>query len=198
MGYLRMLPVTLFIACLFASTNAVAGILDNLDLRGTGLQFPGHILIQKFPKTDVVGKRCLISWEDSFQPHSTKVIVQPGYQAVKHTWKKLSHCIELTTIGPVDVQGVAKEYVDQCVNYALSDRQTEFLIRAAVALGADILGAGGAASAANVAAYVDHVSSTAIRCLTDSARIDKHLAATLQGTFNATVSNESHWVYWEL
>ena len=155
-------------------------------------------MIEKEVKSGVVDTRCLISWDDSFQLHSTKLIVEWGYQAWKQTWKKLNHCIKLTTIGPVDVKGVAKEYVDQCVKYALSDRQTEFLIRAAVALGADILGAGGAASAANVAAYVDHVSSTAIRCLTDSARIDKHLAATLQGTFNATVSNESHWVYWEL
>ena len=155
-------------------------------------------MIEKEVKSGVVDTRCLISWDDSFQLHSTKLIVEWGYQAWKQTWKKLNHCIKLTTIGPVDVKGVAKEYVDQCVKYALSDRQTEFIIRAIVALGADILGSDGAASAANVTDYVDHVSSTAISCLTDRARIQEYLLATLKAQFSATVSSESNWVYWDL
>lgn len=66
-------------------------------------------ITQKGPvKVGTVQTRCLISWDDSVQVHSQSWILKWNYQAVKTRMKKLRHCIELTVVGPVGVQNIAK------------------------------------------------------------------------------------------
>lgn len=145
-----------------------------------------------------IQERCLVSWDDSHQVHSVRTIIEWNYQAVKTRMKKLRHCIKLKVTGPVDVGGVAKQYVEKCIDVALNDSKTLYMIQGLIALAGDINGGGGSLSAANAYAYIDHVKTTAISCLTDTGRIESYLKDVLSGKFDATVQKESHWEYWDL
>jgi uncharacterized membrane protein len=145
-----------------------------------------------------IQQQCIARWEDSHQVHSVDTIVEWNYQATKTTMKKLDHCLKLSVIGPVDIDGVAKSYVDHCVDKAVNDSRSLYLFQAAVALIVDIYASKGAASAANLYAYIDHVKTTAISCLTDTGQIQDYLENALKEKFDATVKEESHWEYWEL
>lgn len=104
----------------------------------------------------------------------------------------------MKVIGPIDISGVAKEYVNSCINHALNDSKSVYILQGIIALVADIYGGGGTVSAANLYAYVEHVKTTAIACLTDSGRIEAYLRDFIADKFSATVKEESHWVYWNL
>jgi hypothetical protein len=168
---------------------------------GSDFEFDLNHPEEKIPSitTGTVHKQCLISWDDSHQIHSVRPVIKWNYQAVKTRMKKLRHCIELTVTGPTDISGVAQSYVKSCVDHALNDSRTIYILQGIIALGADVLGStGGAASTANIIAYIDHVKTTALSCLTDSARIESHLQGVLRNKFNASIRKESHWEYWDL
>ena len=99
----------------------------------------------------------------------------------------------------IDVGGIAREYVDRCINDAINDDKSIYIFQGIAALAADVYGGGGGSfTAANLVAYVDHVKTEAISCLTSSARIQSYLQEYLEAKFDATVQNESHWIYWNL
>jgi uncharacterized membrane protein len=152
-------------------------------------------------KTAVVHQQCLMSWDDSFQIHSTHLVIRWNYQTLKTTMKKLHHCIQLTVTGPIDAAGVAKDYVNYCVDYALNKDKTQHILEGIIALGADILSegsSGGSATAAAVTEYINSVRENALDCLTDQEKIQSFVAQQLSAKLDATVQNESHWVYWDL
>jgi hypothetical protein len=149
-------------------------------------------------KTGVVQEKCLISWDDSIQVHSVKTIIRWNYQAVKTKMKKLRHCIKLTVTGPVDINGLARDYVKSCIDHALNYDRSQYILQAIVALGADIAVSKGGASAANLTAYVDHVKTTSLSCLSNVSNMERYLKNALGRKFDATVQSESHWIYWDL
>lgn len=169
---------------------------------------PDHILdltdpLRRLPDiaTGVIQEKCLASWEDSHQIHSVDTIIDWNYQAVKTRMKKLQHCIKLKVTGPIDISGVAKSYVDHCVNYAINDNKTIHILSGIIALGVDILSegaSGGSATAAAVTNYLYTVQDKATSCLTDTGKIEAYLEDTLKSRFDAQVSHESHWEYWDL
>ncbi|PBB93197.1 hypothetical protein CK215_04265 [Mesorhizobium sp. WSM3864] len=149
-------------------------------------------------KTGVIQRKCLISWDDSHQVHSVETVIDWNFQRVRTKMKKLRHCVELKVIGPVDIGGVAKSYVDACIDRALNDNKTLYLLQAVVALVGDVVGGGGSLSAANAYAYLDNVKTEAISCLTTLSKIKAYLQDYLGKQFDATVREESHWEYWYL
>lgn len=58
-----------------------------------------------------IHNRRLFRWHDSQQIRSTHVKLTWKRQVTKTRMKKLEHCSRLTVTGPIDVQGMAKEYV---------------------------------------------------------------------------------------
>lgn len=150
---------------------------------------------EKLPKikNGVIHEQCLFSWDDSIQPHSV------GFDGVK--MKKLRHCIRLRAVGPIEVEGIAKRYIKTCVNEALNDQKTLYLVKAISALGVDVLSAGstgGGATAAAVTDYVYNVQDKAISCLTDTGRIKAYMQDAVSEQFDAVVEKESHWEYWKV
>jgi uncharacterized membrane protein len=160
------------------------------------LSAPGETLPEI--KTGVVQERCLISWDDSFQVHSVDTVVEWNYQAVKTTMKKLRHCVKLTVTGPIDIGGVAQDYVNSCIDHALRDNAVIYALQGLIVLVTDIYATGGSASAANAAAYLDNVKTSAISCLTDTGKIQSYLKGVLAAKFSADVHDESHWEYWQV
>jgi hypothetical protein len=149
-------------------------------------------------QTGTIQERCLLRWDDSLQVHSTRTIIRWNYQAVKTTMKKLEHCIKIRVTVPINVQGVAKAYIDQCIQRALNDNKVLHILSGIIAPGVDVLSAGatgGSATAAAVADYVYAVQDRAISCLTDTGRIESYLSGVLKDKFNGKVSR---WIYWEL
>ena len=69
-------------------------------------------------KVGEIQNKCIARWDDSHQVHSVRTIVRWNYQAVKTRMKKLEHCVRIQVTGPVDIQDVAKAYVDQCATMA--------------------------------------------------------------------------------
>jgi uncharacterized membrane protein len=63
--------------------------------------------------------RCLISWDDSQQVHSSELIINWDYQAWKTVLKRLHHCIRLRAVGPIQVEGaVCKRLRKQGTQFA--------------------------------------------------------------------------------
>ena len=154
---------------------------------------------QKDPRI-VVGpiyERCLISWDDSFNFHSLRF---EGIRPVTKM-KKLRHCIKLTATGPVDAKHIAKEYISSCVNKALNDDKVRHILTLILGIAADVLSAGATGGAGTIGAisdYVVEVQERSLSCLTDEKNLERFVVDTLRGTFGADVSNESHWIYWDV
>jgi hypothetical protein len=148
--------------------------------------------------TGQVYSQCLLRWHDSIQVHSTRVVVKWNHQAVKTRMKKLEHCIRINVTGPVDVQGMAKGYVKKCVNYGLNHNKTRHIVEGIVAIVSDVYGTGGAAISAKLADYIKSVGDNTLDCLSDGDQISEFFATKLKQEFDARVSKESHWVYWDL
>jgi len=149
----------------------------------------------------VLDEQCLFGWESSHQVHSTEMIIELDYQAVKTTMKRLDHCLKLTTTGPIEIGDLGQEYIQGCIDYAINDGATVYLVQAIIALGVDILSegaTGGGATAAVVASYVAGVGNKTVDCLTDTERVGETLSDMLKSRFDATIEEESHWVFWEL
>jgi uncharacterized membrane protein len=152
-------------------------------------------------ETGVIQNRCLFRWDDSHQVHSVNPVIRWNYQAFETTMKKLEHCIRIRVTGPINIENIAKQYVDHCVNYALNDNRVVHILSGIVGLGIDVLSAGttaGSATASAVANYLYAVQDKAISCLTDTGRIQTYLQGVLRDKFNATVARESQWIFWRL
>jgi hypothetical protein len=149
--------------------------------------------------TAEIQSRCLFRWDDSYNPHSGGLEIRPDYQAGKVTWKRLEHCIRLRVNGPVDIEGVAKDFVDRCVDHGINNQKNRYLVQALGALAADVWGGGGGRwSTANVLDYVKAVADDTIGCLTSSDRIADHFKRSLEQKFNASVKEETQWIYWDM
>lgn len=115
--------------------------------------------------------------------------------------KRLHHCIRLTVTGPLDVEGIAKSYVNKCVDYGMKKNSTRHALEAIVALGVDVLSAGatnGAATIAKLADYTKSVTDNTLDCLTDTDKVTSHVKQKITEKFNSTVTSESEWIYWDL
>lgn len=152
-------------------------------------------------KTGVIQERCLIRYDDSHQMHSiSDPVIEWNYQrGPQTTMKKLEHCIKITVTGPLSIEGVAKSFVDSCVNYGLNHNKTLHILGLLGAISADVWGGGmGVYSTAKVSEYVASATTETISCLTDQKKITEHIKETLEDRFDATVRDESRWVYWTL
>lgn len=149
-------------------------------------------------KVGEIQKKCIARWDDSHQIHSSETIIEWNYQAVKTKMKKLEHCVELTVTGPIEIEGIARSYVDKCIDYGLNHQKTRHILGLIAAIVADVYGTGGAATSAKLADYVSSASNETIDCLTDADRITAHIGEKLRAKFDASVRHESHWVYWDL
>ncbi len=153
---------------------------------------PGNV------RTGTLHTTCIARWEDSHQVHSEEVIVEWNYQAVKTTMKKLVHCMELTVTGPVDLGGVAKGYLDYCVNYGLNNQRTRHALELLAAVVIDVFGGYGRATAVKVTDYVHSAANETINCLSNADLLQGYASSELSKTFDASIREESHWEYWEL
>ena len=152
-------------------------------------------------KTGVIQERCLIRYDDSHQVHSVETILRWNYQAVKTRMKRLEHCIKIRVVGPIEVENIAKAYVDKCVNYGLNHQKTRHALELVVAVAGHIASAGatgGGLTAAKITNYVTSAMSETLDCLTDTGKITDFIGKQIQDKFDATVKHESHWVYWNL
>ena len=64
----------------------------NISLSVAGLNAPDV-------KIGTIQERCLVSWDDPPQPHSTEIELKWGYQRLTQRMKKLRHCIKLKVVG---------------------------------------------------------------------------------------------------
>lgn len=136
---------------------------------------------------------CLTMWDDSHQVHSVSL------RGVR--MKKLRHCIRITLTGPIDVKGVAKQYVNRCIDEGLNNQRTRYLLQLAASLGVDVLSAGstgGATTIATVADWANSAANATVSCLTDIGQITDYVEERLRDSFEGSVRKESHWVYWWL
>ena len=191
-------------AVMLSATNSSAQSVRVPEPRpGGGVIRPGfNRLLEPSPvREGEVESRCLYRWDDSHQFHSKTVVVTPSEQVVRTTWKKLEYCIRLKVTGPIDVEGIAKSYVNKCVDYGLKKNSTRHALEAVVAIGIDVLSAGatgGAATIAKLADYTKSVTDNTMECLSDAEGITGHIKTELKRSFEATVKKESKWVYWNL
>jgi hypothetical protein len=115
--------------------------------------------------------------------------------------KKLRHCVELTVVGPLNVEGIAKEFVSECINSALNDDKALHILKGLIAIAIDIGSAGatgGSATAAAASDYALAVKDRALSCLTDEKQIGEFLANRAGAKISASVKNESHWIFWNM
>lgn len=135
-------------------------------------------------KIGEIHNRCVITWDDSWNIHDLT------------TYKKLRHCVRLRAYGPINFKDVAKSYVDNCVNYAVNHRQSEYIFRAVAAAAGDIYAGGaGSYSSINLAEWINMVASETLDCLKDTDKIKEHLVSTLQKHFSGTIQEETWWEY---
>jgi hypothetical protein len=152
-------------------------------------------------RTGVVQERCIASWDDSHQLHSSEIVLRWNYQKFRFTFKKLSHCLKVTITGPVDIEGVAESYVDQCVDYALNDKLFEHVLKLGAAVVTDVFSVGstgGAAISAAVADYMAAVVDRAVSCFSDTDKLGAHVQAAIAEKFDSVVTQEAEWIYWDL
>jgi uncharacterized membrane protein len=146
-------------------------------------------------------ERCLISYDDSHQIHSNELIIKWNYQANKTVAKRLHHCIKLRVFGPISIEGVAKKYVDHCIEKGLNHQRTRYVIQALVSLGVDVLSKGatkGSVTAATLTDYVNSAASETLECLSDAEGFSDHAEQALKDQFKATIDHEMEWIYWNL
>ncbi len=181
-------------AIAFTDRLYLFGISDNLQI-GFNSMSPLQYLPSP-PQTKEIETRCLASWDDNWQPHSVSIDI--GSLTGRVTWKKLRHCIKLTLIGPVDFGGVARDYVNQCIQYGLNNQKVRYVLQLLVSIIADVLAVGGTASAATVADYANSAANAIVDCLTDSKRITAFVGERLKEMFDASVEETSEWIYWDI
>ena len=145
-----------------------------------------------------VQKKCLFRWEDSHQLHSKRAVLRWNYQKVQFRMKKLEHCLEISVTAPIDVQGIAKSYLDQCVNHALNNDKVTRIFQLLSSVAADVAIGRGAFTSATIADYVRAAASQTVNCLTNATRINEFLGRELRTQFNATVVHRSEWRFWNL
>lgn len=153
-------------------------------------------------KTIEIGEiqsRCLFVWDDPPHVHKVEQKLSLTHQSTSVQMKKLRHCIKLRVVGPVDIEGLARSHIDQCVNYALNHRKVQHALELLVAIGVDVFaGGGGTASATKLSLYVKSVAEETVDCLTDVDRLMAHFKEDLKTKFKASVKDEQHWIYWWL
>ena len=154
----------------------------------------------KIPKiaTGVINERCLYSFDDSIGVEKVETIIRWDYQAIKTTMHKLHHCMKLTVIGPIDIEGIAKSVVDSCVDKAIKEHKNEDIIEGLVALGGDIYGGNGTLTSLKLIEFAKGVTDRTIACLTDEGKVEEIIQNRLNGMINASVHGESNWIYWQL
>lgn len=162
------------------------------------LSLPGR----EFPTTKVgtIQKKCIASWSDSHQLHSVdELTITWGRQALKTTYKRLDHCIELTVTGPIDIQGLAEGFLDECVNYGINHQKTRHALELLAAIAGDVASGGatfGALTAAKIGNYASSVANETLDCLTSSDRVTQYVGNALREKFDGSVRHESHWAYY--
>lgn len=149
----------------------------------------------------LIESRTLFSWSDSHQIHSQELVIEPGYQALKTTMKRLDHYVRLSVLGPVDIADIGREYVNNCIDKAIKHDSTRNALEGLIAIGIDVVSegaTGGSATAAKVAEYINSVIDYAVTCLTSTHDLDEYLSAQVTGAFRASIITGSDWVYWDL
>ncbi len=147
-----------------------------------------------------VEERCVISWHDSFQPHSAEVELRLDYQAGRQTWKKLFHCIKLEIYAPIDIDGIARRHVDACVQHGINDGKNIYLLKLIAGFAVDVMSEGltrGGGAMLAIADYVDNVTEETAKCLTDSDRVGGVIEESVKGSFQHAVFEESSWEFWQ-
>lgn len=171
---------------------------------GGNPQYPSQPQLASTTQKVQVGQldsRCLFRWDDSHGIHKVETIWRWNYQATKTTAKKMEHCIRLDLVGPVDVEGLAKGYMDKCIKEAFDKDRVRHAIELVSAIGADVLSHGatkGGFTAAKLTTYAGAVADNAIDCLTDTDKVTKYVGDQLKDMFNATVHKDSKWIYWDV
>lgn len=151
--------------------------------------------------TGVIDSRCLYSWDDSQQFHSESIHLELGHQSAKTTMKPLHHCIRLTVTGPIDIQGIAKSYVERCIDYGLKKNSTRHALEGIAAIAADIFSGGatvGSITMIKVADYTKSVTDNIIECLVDTKEISFFMQSQISSQIKSTVKSESEWRYWDI
>jgi uncharacterized membrane protein len=148
--------------------------------------------------TDVIYNKCLLRWDDSHQVHSSQTILEWNYQATKITMRKLEHCIRLKAVGPINVEGILKAHVDNCLQQSIESAKVKGIITLIAGLVADVYGAGGLATAAAVTDFVSNVSDKTVECIKDTNKLQETLANDLKQLFNASIKHEQEWIFWDL
>jgi hypothetical protein len=142
------------------------------------------------PSGNIIQKRCLFSYDDSFQPHSV------SFSGIR--MKKLRHCYELQLEGQTNLQGIPSAYVQYCIQDALNKDAVRNILEAIAAVVGDVFGGGGALITAKLTEYVSAVSNNAVSCLTSQQQISDFLKKEFEGSFNAQVVHRSEWIYWDV
>ena len=146
--------------------------------------------------TEVKHRECLITFDKASNIHS---VAWNG----TITYKKLRHCYELELLAPteINIEGLAKEFVNGCINKGLSDQQTRFIVQGLIALGADVLSAGatgGSATATTLVPYMDNVVNKTVECITDVKALSQFVEDKFRKSFSAKVERKSHWIEFQL
>jgi hypothetical protein len=155
-------------------------------------------IIDKKITTAILVDKCLFSWEDSQQVHSAETIINWNYQAEKVTMRKLSHCMRLKVRGPVDIEGIAKAHVENCIHEGLESEQFKRGVELLAGIVADAYGLGGAGTAAAVTAIGADISDKTLSCLQDADRLEGTLKQSLGELYQAEIKHEQEWVFWNL
>lgn len=146
-------------------------------------------------------ERCLYSWSDSHNFHSSQTTITWERQVTKTTWKRLDHCMKLTVSGPVDANAIAKSYIEKCVSDSINKDTNRHLLELMIAIGVDVLSEGAtgfAATTLKATEYANSVRNNAMDCLTSSTQMEDYVSKALKDSFGAKLELVSNWVYWDL
>lgn len=152
-------------------------------------------------KVGVVEDRCVYTWDGPPELHSQHMEITLQRQALKTRMKKLRRCAKLQVTGPVDIEGIAQQYVQSCINYALNKDSTRHILTLIVSVVADAwtMGSDGMAlTQATVYNYGREVASNTIDCLTDTGRLATYFGERLKGEFSSRMTNTTEWIFWDL
>ncbi|MEJ8850169.1 DUF1036 domain-containing protein [Variovorax rhizosphaerae] len=150
-------------------------------------------------KTGVVQTLCLARWDDSHQVHSTQMVIQWNNQKLVTTMKKLEHCIRLDLTGVTSIDGIAEEYVKQCIDHGLNDQKTRHMLELVLAIYVDKNSDQKTSfTPLKIADYARSAANATVDCLLDTQRITAYLGEKLKDKFKATVREDMQWVYWDL
>lgn len=146
------------------------------------------------PGTQVgeIDRRCLITYDDGWEPMAAQF--DQNTLSYKETWKKNENCIELQTVGPIQIEGVAKEHVNTCINKALNSNKFVRAVGLVAAVAADVGSSGatggGGVTAAYVLSLVTTISNEAIDCITDTDKFLENAEASLKKQFKSTINKK--------